>query len=40
MIHTLWFLVLGLMLTGYALLDGFDLGTGPLLLCTREDRAA
>ena len=24
MIHTLWFLVLALMLTGYAVLDGFD----------------
>jgi cytochrome d ubiquinol oxidase subunit II len=30
MIHTLWFLVLSLMLTGYAILDGFDLGVGML----------
>ncbi len=30
MIHTLWFLVLGLMLVGYAILDGFDLGVGML----------
>ena len=30
MIHTAWFLVLGLMLIGYAILDGFDLGVGML----------
>jgi cytochrome d ubiquinol oxidase subunit II len=28
MIHTLWFLVLAVMLAGYAVLDGFDLGVG------------
>src|SRR5262249_52682634 len=28
MIHTLWFIVLGLMLIGYAILDGFGLGGG------------
>jgi cytochrome d ubiquinol oxidase subunit II len=42
MIHTLWFLVLGLMLTGYALLDGFDLGVGTLHFLvgrTRDERA-
>lgn len=32
MIHTVWFLVLGLMLIGYAILDGFDLGVGMLHL--------
>jgi len=30
MINTLWFLVLTLMLTAYAVLDGFDLGVGTL----------
>jgi cytochrome d ubiquinol oxidase subunit II len=28
----------GVLLTGYAVLDGFDLGTGPLLLCTKSDQ--
>jgi len=40
-IHTIWFLVLSLMLVGYAVLDGFDLGVGALHLLigrTREDR--
>jgi cytochrome bd ubiquinol oxidase subunit II len=32
MINTLWFLVLSVMLTGYAVLDGFDLGVGTLHL--------
>jgi cytochrome d ubiquinol oxidase subunit II len=36
--NTIWFGLVGVLLTGYALLDGFDLGTGPLLLCVREDR--
>jgi len=42
MIHTLWFIVLGVMLIGYAVLDGFDLGVGTLHLIvgrTRDDRA-
>lgn len=30
MIQTIWFLVLGVMLIGYAILDGFDLGVGML----------
>jgi cytochrome d ubiquinol oxidase subunit II len=37
-LNTIWFGLVGVLLTGYAILDGFDLGTGPLLLCTREDR--
>jgi cytochrome bd ubiquinol oxidase subunit II len=37
-LNTIWFIFVGALLTGYALLDGFDLGTGPLLLCAREDR--
>jgi cytochrome d ubiquinol oxidase subunit II len=32
MINTLWFLVLTVMLAGYAVLDGFDLGVGALHL--------
>jgi cytochrome d ubiquinol oxidase subunit II len=28
---TIWFIVLGVMLTGYAILDGFDLGIGTIL---------
>jgi cytochrome d ubiquinol oxidase subunit II len=37
-LNTIWFLLVGVLLTGYAVLDGFDLGTGPLLLCTKADR--
>lgn len=42
MIQTLWFIVLGLMLAGYAVLDGFDLGVGTLHLFlgrTPDERA-
>jgi cytochrome d ubiquinol oxidase subunit II len=31
-VHTIWFGVIGLMLTAYAVLDGFDLGVGALHL--------
>jgi cytochrome bd ubiquinol oxidase subunit II len=38
MINAIWFVVLAIMLTGYAVLDGFDLGTGALhLLVGRTD---
>ena len=37
-LNSIWFLLVGVLLTGYAVLDGFDLGTGPLLLLLREDR--
>jgi cytochrome d ubiquinol oxidase subunit II len=40
-IHTIWFAVIGVMLTVYALLDGFDLGVGALHLLvgrTEEER--
>ena len=37
-LNTVWFVLVGVLLTGYAVLDGFDLGTGPLLLCTAKDR--
>jgi len=34
-----WFVLVGILLTGYAILDGFDLGVGMLhLLVAREDR--
>jgi cytochrome bd ubiquinol oxidase subunit II len=34
----IWFALLGILLAGYALLDGFDLGVGILHLTTRNDR--
>jgi hypothetical protein len=37
-INAIWFLLLGLLLTGYAVLDGFDLGVGILHLLARDDR--
>jgi cytochrome d ubiquinol oxidase subunit II len=36
-LYTFWFVLVGVLLTGYAVLDGFDLGTGPLLLCVKSD---
>jgi cytochrome bd ubiquinol oxidase subunit II len=42
MINTVWFIVLAFMLTGYAVLDGFDLGVGAVHLLlgrNREERA-
>ena len=37
-LHVLWFLLLGVLLAGYAVLDGFDLGVGILHLGARDDR--
>jgi cytochrome d ubiquinol oxidase subunit II len=37
-LNTLWFFLVGVLLTGYALLDGFDLGVGALHLFTSEDQ--
>ena len=37
-LHLIWFILLGVLLTGYALLDGFDLGVGACYLLTRDDR--
>jgi cytochrome d ubiquinol oxidase subunit II len=37
-LNLLWFVLLGVLLAGYAILDGFDLGVGILHLCVREDR--
>src|SRR5947209_9278569 len=36
-LHVFWFVLLGVLLIGYAILDGFDLGVGILHLCVRED---
>ena len=36
-IHTTWFLLLGVLLAGYAILDGFDLGVGILHLLAPTD---
>jgi cytochrome d ubiquinol oxidase subunit II len=36
---TVWFILVGVLLTGYAILDGFDLGVGTLhLFVARDDR--
>jgi cytochrome bd ubiquinol oxidase subunit II len=36
-IHAIWFVMLGLLLAGYAILDGFDLGVGILHLLAPSD---
>ena len=36
-LNTTWFLLIGVLLTGYAILDGFDLGVGTLHLLTKTD---
>ena len=37
-LHLLWFVLLGVLLTGYAILDGFDLGVGSLHLFVSDDQ--
>ena len=37
-LNTIWFLLVGVLIAGYAVLDGFDLGAGVLHLCTRDER--
>jgi len=37
-LNTIWFLLVGVLIAGYAILDGFDLGTGVLHLFTRDER--
>lgn len=37
-LQTIWFLLIGALLSGYAILDGFDLGTGALHLFARGDQ--
>jgi len=36
-LHTTWFLLVGALLAGYAVLDGFDLGVGALHLFAKSD---
>ncbi len=36
-IHVVWFVLLGVLLAGYGVLDGFDLGVGVLHFCARND---
>ena len=36
-LNTIWFLLVGVLFTGYAILDGFDLGIGALHLFTKKD---
>lgn len=36
-LNTIWFILVGILFTGYAMLDGFDLGIGALHLFTRKD---
>ncbi|MFN3695323.1 MAG: cytochrome d ubiquinol oxidase subunit II, partial [Ignavibacterium sp.] len=36
-LNTIWFILIGLLLTGYAILDGFDLGIGALHLLVKQD---
>jgi len=37
-LNTIWFLLIGVLLAGYAVLDGFDLGVGVLHLFARNER--
>ncbi|HXY70463.1 MAG TPA: cytochrome d ubiquinol oxidase subunit II [Gemmatimonadales bacterium] len=37
-LNTIWFLLVGVLIAGYAVLDGFDLGTGVLHLVTSDER--
>ncbi len=37
-LNSIWFLLVGVLFTGYAVLDGFDLGVGALHLLARDDR--
>ena len=36
-LNTIWFILVGVLFTGYAMLDGFDLGIGALQLFTNKD---
>lgn len=36
-LHVIWYGLVGILLTGYAILDGFDLGVGALHLFTKKD---
>ena len=36
-LNTIWFILVGVLFTGYVMLDGFDLGIGALHLFTKDD---
>ena len=36
-LNTIWFFLIGVLLIGYAILDGFDLGVGALHLFVKDD---
>src|ERR1700761_665990 len=36
-LNSIWFILVGVLFTGYAMLDGFDLGIGALHLFTKKD---
>ena len=36
-LNTVWFLLVGILFTGYAILDGFDFGVGILHLFVKKD---
>src|SRR5262249_55450019 len=36
-LHLFWFALVGVLMAGYGILDGFDLGVGILHLCVRKD---
>ena len=36
-LNTIWFFIIGILLIGYAILDGFDLGVGALHLLVKDD---
>lgn len=36
-LNIVWYILVGVLFTGYAILDGFDLGTGALHLFTKDD---
>jgi cytochrome d ubiquinol oxidase subunit II len=38
-LHLIWFILIGVLFTGYAMLDGFDFGVGTLHLLHRTDEA-
>lgn len=37
-LNTIWFLLIGVLIIGYAILDGFDLGVGVIQLFTKDER--
>ena len=39
-LNTVWFILVGVLFTGYAVLDGFDLGVGVLHLFSQPTRSA